>query len=205
MPKEELLDEIGIPLTPVRLKCALLGLGVLKVALNKAKGTPLPGGVGDVERRDLRRVAMAEIDVCPLAELPPGTVRIVEAGAAPHDRGLQLRRRAVRARGPLLPRRRPAVRGRLRLRRAGRGLPAPRCPLRHRDGPRADASGVPPGRDVPGAACATTGWSSSRRRSTVEPHLPSSTADGIHSDLPRKGGGPDVTDSSSTGSGGTSG
>ena len=42
MPKEELLDEIGIPLTPVRLKCALLGLGVLKVALNKAKGTPLP-------------------------------------------------------------------------------------------------------------------------------------------------------------------
>lgn len=42
MPKEELLDEIGIPLTPVRLKCALLGLGVLKVALHKAKGTPLP-------------------------------------------------------------------------------------------------------------------------------------------------------------------
>jgi len=42
MPKEELLEEIGIPLTPVRLKCALLGLGVLKVALNKSKGTPLP-------------------------------------------------------------------------------------------------------------------------------------------------------------------
>jgi len=42
LPKEELLDEIGIPLTPVRLKCALLGLGVLKVALHKAKGTPLP-------------------------------------------------------------------------------------------------------------------------------------------------------------------
>jgi len=42
LPKEELLDEIGIPLTPVRLKCALLGLGVLKVALNKSKGTPLP-------------------------------------------------------------------------------------------------------------------------------------------------------------------
>jgi nitrogen fixation NifU-like protein len=42
MPKEELLDEIGIPLTPVRLKCAILGLGVLKVALHKAKGTPLP-------------------------------------------------------------------------------------------------------------------------------------------------------------------
>jgi nitrogen fixation NifU-like protein len=42
MPKEELLDEVGIPLTPIRLKCALLGLGVLKVALNRAKGTPLP-------------------------------------------------------------------------------------------------------------------------------------------------------------------
>jgi len=42
MQKEELLDEIGIPLTPVRLKCALLGLGVLKVALHRAKGTPLP-------------------------------------------------------------------------------------------------------------------------------------------------------------------
>lgn len=42
LPKEELLDEIGIPLTPVRLKCAILGLGVLKLALHKAKGTPLP-------------------------------------------------------------------------------------------------------------------------------------------------------------------
>ena len=28
MPKDELLEEIGIPLTPIRLKCALLGLGV---------------------------------------------------------------------------------------------------------------------------------------------------------------------------------
>ena len=42
LPKEELLEEIGIPLTPVRLKCAILGLGVLKVALHRAKGTPLP-------------------------------------------------------------------------------------------------------------------------------------------------------------------
>ena len=48
--KEELLEEIGIPLTPIRLKCAILGLGVLKVALHKAKGTPLPQewqGMGD--------------------------------------------------------------------------------------------------------------------------------------------------------------
>src|SRR5262249_2115670 len=42
LPKEELLEELGIPLTPIRLKCALLGLGVLKVALHNAKGTPLP-------------------------------------------------------------------------------------------------------------------------------------------------------------------
>jgi nitrogen fixation NifU-like protein len=42
MPTEELLEEIGIPLTPVRLKCAVLGLGVLKVALHRSKGTPLP-------------------------------------------------------------------------------------------------------------------------------------------------------------------
>jgi nitrogen fixation protein NifU and related proteins len=42
LPKEELLEEIGIPLTPVRLKCAILGLGVLKVALHRSKGTPLP-------------------------------------------------------------------------------------------------------------------------------------------------------------------
>jgi nitrogen fixation NifU-like protein len=42
LPRDDLLDEIGIPLTPVRLKCAILGLGVLKVALHRAKGTPLP-------------------------------------------------------------------------------------------------------------------------------------------------------------------
>ena len=42
MGKDELLEEIGIPLTPVRLKCAILGLGVLKVALHRAKGTALP-------------------------------------------------------------------------------------------------------------------------------------------------------------------
>ena len=53
LPKERLLEEIGIPLTPVRLKCAILGLGVLKLALHKAKGTPLPvewaGASADLE------------------------------------------------------------------------------------------------------------------------------------------------------------
>jgi nitrogen fixation NifU-like protein len=42
MSRDELLEEVGIPLTPVRLKCALLGLGVLKLALHKGRNTPLP-------------------------------------------------------------------------------------------------------------------------------------------------------------------
>jgi nitrogen fixation protein NifU and related proteins len=40
--KDDLLEELGIPLTPVRLKCAILGLTTLKLALHKGKGTPLP-------------------------------------------------------------------------------------------------------------------------------------------------------------------
>lgn len=52
MPSQELLDELGIPLTPVRLKCAILGMGVLKLALHKAKGTPLPEEWG-TSNRDL--------------------------------------------------------------------------------------------------------------------------------------------------------
>jgi nitrogen fixation protein NifU and related proteins len=49
MSKEELLDELGIPLTPVRLKCAILGLTTLKLALHKSKGTPLPEWAADDE------------------------------------------------------------------------------------------------------------------------------------------------------------
>jgi nitrogen fixation NifU-like protein len=56
LPKEELLDELGVPLqqNPARLKCALLGLGVLKVAVHRAKGTPLPeewAGASELEIR----------------------------------------------------------------------------------------------------------------------------------------------------------
>ena len=54
MPKEELLEEIGIPLSPVRLKCAILGLGVLKVALHRAKGTPLPQEWAGIDEIDLK-------------------------------------------------------------------------------------------------------------------------------------------------------
>jgi nitrogen fixation protein NifU and related proteins len=54
MPKDELLDEVGIPLTPVRLKCALLGLGVLKVALHRARGTPLPDEWAGLDELNLK-------------------------------------------------------------------------------------------------------------------------------------------------------
>jgi nitrogen fixation protein NifU and related proteins len=51
--KDELLEEIGVPLTPVRLKCAMLGLTTLKVALHKAKGTPLPEGLAGFDDLEL--------------------------------------------------------------------------------------------------------------------------------------------------------
>ena len=54
MPKEELLEEIGIPLTPVRLKCAILGLTTLRLALHKGKGTPLPEGLAELEDLELK-------------------------------------------------------------------------------------------------------------------------------------------------------
>jgi nitrogen fixation protein NifU and related proteins len=53
MDKQELLDEIGIQLSPVRLKCAMLGLTTLKVALHKAKGTPLPDGLAGFDELEL--------------------------------------------------------------------------------------------------------------------------------------------------------
>jgi nitrogen fixation protein NifU and related proteins len=53
MDKDELLGQIGIPLTPVRLKCAMLGLTTLKVALHKAKGTPLPEGLAGFDELEL--------------------------------------------------------------------------------------------------------------------------------------------------------
>jgi nitrogen fixation NifU-like protein len=53
MDKQELLDEIGIQLSPVRLKCAMLGLTTLKLALHKAKGTPLPDGLAGFDELEL--------------------------------------------------------------------------------------------------------------------------------------------------------
>jgi nitrogen fixation NifU-like protein len=53
MDKQALLDEIGIELSAVRLKCAMLGLTTLKVALHKAKGTPLPEGLAGFDELEL--------------------------------------------------------------------------------------------------------------------------------------------------------
>ncbi len=49
--REELLEEIGIPLTPVRLKCAILGLHTLKVALGKATGAAPDVADDDIDVR----------------------------------------------------------------------------------------------------------------------------------------------------------
>ena len=53
MDKDELLDQIGIPLTPVRMRCAMLGLTTLRMALHKAKGTPLPEGLAGFDELEL--------------------------------------------------------------------------------------------------------------------------------------------------------
>jgi nitrogen fixation protein NifU and related proteins len=42
--RDDITAELGIPLSPVRLKCALLGLGTLRIALHRQCGTPLPDG-----------------------------------------------------------------------------------------------------------------------------------------------------------------
>jgi nitrogen fixation NifU-like protein len=47
--RDDVVELLGLPLSPVRLKCALLGLGVLKVALNRSCGTPLPEGLAGLE------------------------------------------------------------------------------------------------------------------------------------------------------------
>jgi hypothetical protein len=50
--KDDLLAEVPIPLTPVRLKCALLGLTTLKMALHRSRGTPLPVGLTTADAGD---------------------------------------------------------------------------------------------------------------------------------------------------------
>jgi nitrogen fixation NifU-like protein len=51
--KDELLAEIGVPLTPIRLKCAMLGLTTLKVALPQGEGDAAPEGLAGFDELDL--------------------------------------------------------------------------------------------------------------------------------------------------------
>jgi len=44
MTKEDVIELLGIPLSPVRLKCALLGLVVTKMGLHEHAGTSPPSG-----------------------------------------------------------------------------------------------------------------------------------------------------------------
>jgi nitrogen fixation protein NifU and related proteins len=50
--KDDLLAEIPIPLTPPRLKCAILGLTTVKLALHRSRGTPPPAGLTAADARD---------------------------------------------------------------------------------------------------------------------------------------------------------
>ena len=52
--RDDIIEELGIPLSPVRLKCALLGLGTLRVALHRHSGTPLPDGWAGMDEVDWR-------------------------------------------------------------------------------------------------------------------------------------------------------
>jgi len=62
MPKEELLEEIGIPLTPVRLKCAILGLTTAEAPPAQGQGTPLPRASAELDELEL--ASRAGVDVC---------------------------------------------------------------------------------------------------------------------------------------------
>jgi nitrogen fixation NifU-like protein len=47
LPSQAILDELANPLSAMRVKCAVLGLGTLKLALHRSAGTPLPAVWGD--------------------------------------------------------------------------------------------------------------------------------------------------------------
>ena len=100
---------------------------------------------------DLDRLAWPRSTSARSTSCRPGSVQIVAAGPLLAIGVYNCDGELLRDRGPLLARRRAALRGRVRLRRAGRRLPAPRRALRHPDRPGADAAGLHPGRDVPGA------------------------------------------------------
>ena len=45
--RDDVLEELGIPLSPIRLKCALLSVSVLKVALGRTPGAATARSSGD--------------------------------------------------------------------------------------------------------------------------------------------------------------
>ena len=134
--REDVLEELGIPLSPIRLKCALLSVSVLRVALGRS-----PGG----DESELR----VEIPVGPVDAIPEGGVKIVQSGSlfvgvyriggelyaledrCSHDDGPAVRGRPRGLRGDLPPPRRPLRpphrRGAVAARHRGR-----RCVPRHR-------------------------------------------------------------------------
>jgi nitrogen fixation NifU-like protein len=51
--REQLLEDAPIELSATRVKCAMLGLTTLKVALHKSRGTPLPEGLSGLDDFEL--------------------------------------------------------------------------------------------------------------------------------------------------------
>ena len=130
----------------MRLKCAMLGLTTLKVALHKAKGTPLPQGLAGLDELELTR--RADIDVCPVEELPPGAMKIVPAGRSRSASTTStascyaIEDRCSHDDGPLCEGDWDARDGVVVCPRHGANFDI-------RTGARADAAGVRAGRDVP--------------------------------------------------------
>ena len=78
--KQELLDEIAIPLTPVRLKCAMLGLTTLEGRAAQGEGHAAARRPRRLRRARAHYSGLTEIDVAPADEFPPGSVKLVIAG-----------------------------------------------------------------------------------------------------------------------------
>src|SRR5256885_9492454 len=64
--KEDVLEELGIDISPARLKCALLSLKVLKVGAYGLAGVQL-----DAEEAALARLRTEPRAACPTSNLPP--------------------------------------------------------------------------------------------------------------------------------------
>ena len=79
--RDNILDMIGIPLGPVRIKCALLALKVLKT------GGPTVSKAGPARKKNKDRKKnpnMSEFyKVAKVSEVPPGTKHLVEVDFVP--------------------------------------------------------------------------------------------------------------------------